>query len=333
MSSGRSEHGESLAPDSSQTTLTDGRLAVLLTEYAELGERMIAGERAHEGDPPGTPSRSQSLAHYQSRRAEDLEGRRAEILRALQDEGMPTDHWVGYGDRAALLTESPSGYPDRLQLYDCLWRSLQLASEQDTAIQSVRGSRKLEYRNSLSGPRRVLMEIYENASRNDSVQAVAGSLVVLVAVVICALLGYLFSVSAGVLVALVLCSGFADVAAGKLADRTYREQLAGMEADLVRRERGRIPEPAEKLYVRGRPAEVEYPEPGEHSPIGDGLLDVRFAADCFAEGRRARVALSDVRPAVNADSATVSDADRAHEMTARIRPIERGEVSASWTQR
>lgn len=333
MRSGRSEHGESLAPDSSQTTLTDGRLAVLLTEYAELGERMIAGERADEGDKPGTPSRSYSLAHYESRQAEDLEGRRAEILRALKDEGMPTDHWIGYGDRAALLTESPPGYPDRLQLYDCLWRSLQLASEQDTALQIVRSSRKLEYRNSLSGPRRALMEIYENASRNDSVPAMAGSLVVLVAGIICALLGYLFSVSAGVLVALVLCSGFSGVAAGKLADRTYREQLAAMEAELVRRERGRIPEPAEKVYVRGLPAEVEYPEPGEHSPIGDGLLDVRFAADGLAEGRRARVALGDVRPAVNADAATVSDADRAHEMTDRISRIERGEVGAPWTRR
>lgn len=341
MRRGRSEHDEVGAPESSahlrecatQPTLTDARLAVLLTEYKELGERIVASERAHEGDEPGTPPRSHSLAHYHNRHAEDLEGRRAAILRELEAQGMPTNHWVGYGNRAALLTGSPPGYPDRLQLHDCLWCSLQSASEQDTPIRIVRSSRKLEYRNSLSGPRRALMEVYENAGRNHSVPSMAGFLVSVVGALVCALAGYLLTPSPGALVCGIFISGVGGFAAGNLADRTQREQLAGMEAELLRRERGRIPEPAEKVHVRGWPAEVEYPEPGTESPVGEGQLDVRFVGDGFVGGRRARVALNDVRPAVNGHAATMSDGNRAREMADSIRQTEHVETGASPTQR
>lgn len=64
-----------------QLRLTDGRLAVLLTEYAELSERFVEQERACEGEEPGTPPRSHSLVHYLSRQVEDLEPRLCRAVR------------------------------------------------------------------------------------------------------------------------------------------------------------------------------------------------------------------------------------------------------------
>lgn len=320
-------------PSAGSLTLTDGRLAVLLTEYAELVERTVVSERAHEGNETGTPPRSHSLAHYHNRQGEDLEGRRAEILEELEDDGMPTDHWVGYGNRAVLLTGSPSGYPQQLQLYDCLWASLEAAAEDATPLRIVRASRAVEYRNSLSKPRRVLLGLSESPNLRESASALAIALIIMGVIVVCTLASYVFAASADVLISLILVSGFICVAAVNALGTAAQQQRELMEDELARRERGRVPEPHEAVYVRGRPAEVEHPEPGEQSPVCEGMLDVRFVTDGHADGSRARVPLADVRPAVTGHAAPASADNCAGTVRERILQMERGEASAPWTRR
>ena len=201
MSNGRSEYDRISSQTSdyrgrgtdAQITLTDGRLAVLLTEYAELDERIVERDREPDHGGQGTIPRSYSLAHYHSRQVEDLEGCRAEILYALRDEGMPIDHWVGYGVRAALLAENPPGCPERLQLYDCLWESLERAGVDATPLQIMRASRRLEFRNSLPGTLRVLLGLFESGERRSSVAAIELYSVILLIVLACTLASYLFA--------------------------------------------------------------------------------------------------------------------------------------------
>lgn len=290
-----------------QPTLTDGRLAVLLTEYAELGERIVERDRELDDGCEGTIPRSYSLAHYHSRQVEDLEGRRAEILQTLKNEGMPTGHWVGYGDRAALLAGSPPGYPEQLQLYDCRWESLEGTGEDATPLQIVRASRALEFRDSLSGLRRLLFDLYEHSLRSNVAESLVIAPVVMAVVIICTLASALLQPSAGVLVALAMVSGFGALAGVSAVATVCREQTGRMVDELGRREKGRIPEPAETVYVKGRQAQVEYPEPGTESPVGAGMLDVRFTAD----GSRGRAALADVKPSLGAASEPTGEDRRA----------------------
>lgn len=275
--------------------LTDARMAVLVTEYLELAEQELHRSSLAEHAAERKPPRSYSLAHYDSRGAEDLRARRSELLSTLQSEGMPTGHWVGYGDRAVLLKERPPGYPEGVELYDALWQILEESSEDTPPIEIARASRRVEFRRSLSAPRRFLLDLYSGdiavPGRSEfSALPIAALVLVIFAVSVLLSAG----ASTGTIISAGIVTAFASLLVIGELTAAAGSQVARVVADLRAREAGRLPEPEELVFVGGREARVQYPEPGEKSPVHDGMFDVRFDSD----GASARVKAEDLRPLV-----------------------------------